>query len=349
MKPLLNTLYVTTPDAFLSKDGANVVVSADGSEIFRIPIHNIQSILTFGYHGASPGVMKLCVDNSVALSFFSPSGRFIARIQGPVSGNIILRNAHYGYISDRDFCLRLSSMFIFGKIQNSRASLRRFIRDYPDNPMVSAVEIAADTLKTLSRSAVNASDIASLRGVEGQAAAVYFDVFQHLILNGDKTFVFDKRVRRPPTDAVNAMLSFGYSLLALDCASALEGVGLDPAAGFMHAIRPGRNSLALDLMEEMRAYIVDRHVLSLINNRQLSSSDFKFLSSPGQPGDAPVILTDDGRKKFLTAWQARKKKVITHPFLQEKVEIGLLPHIQSLLLAKYLRGDLDNYPVFLLR
>lgn len=349
MKPLLNTLYITSPDVYLSKDGLNVVASNSGKELFRIPIHNLQGICTFGYHGASPGLMKLCVDNSVGLSFFSNTGRFIARVQGPVSGNVLLRTIQYETLRNPVECCRLSSLFITGKIFNSRVVLRRFVRDYPSNVNTPAVESAAESLKRLCLAAKNAPDIPTLRGIEGRAAAIYFDTFPILILNPDKCFSFQGRIRRPPTDIVNAMLSLGYSLLATDCANALEGVGLDPAAGFMHALRPGRNSLALDLMEELRAYLVDRFVLSMINNRQVSASDFQIHTDPDNPNPAPVLLTDDGRKKFIASWQNRKKSIITHPFLNEKVEIGLLPHIQASILARALRGDLDNYPVLLLK
>lgn len=347
MKKLLNTLYVTTPNSYLSKDGTNVVVSSDGKEIFRIPVQNIEAICTFGYQGASPGVMKLCVDNKVGLSFFTPNSQFIARIQGRVSGNVILRKTQCGWYEDKQRSLHLSRLSIAAKIYNSRVVLRRFVRDYSDKKDCSHVEFASEQLKRQISKAQTAVTIDALRGIEGEAAAIYFSVLSHLILNGDAAFKFDGRSKRPPTDAVNAMLSFGYSLLSAQCASALEGVGLDPAIGFMHSLRPGRNSLALDLIEELRAYVVDRFVISLINNRQVSASDFLIHNSEGDENPYPVLLTDNGRKKFLSAWQARKKTEITHPFLNEKIQLGLIPHVQSMLLARYLRGDIDDYPVFL--
>ncbi len=349
MKKLLNTLYITTPSSYLSKGGTNVVVSADGKEIFRIPIQNIESIITFGYQGASPGLMKLCVDNHVNLSFYAPNGRFIARICGSVNGNVLLRRKQYRLIDDQEFSLNIASLIIAAKIYNSRACLRRFVRDYPGKPGIETVSHNSDILKQKYRLARQASTLDVLRGIEGDAAAVYFKAFPHLIINKNPQFIFSTRNRRPPTDIVNAMLSFGYSLLANDCSSALEGVGLDPAAGFMHSFRPGRNSLALDIMEEFRSYIVDRFVLTMINNRQITPSDFIIHTNAESDIPLSVSFTDNGKKKYLTAWQTRKKTEITHPFLNEKVPIGMLPHIQALLLARYLRGDLDNYPVFLIK
>lgn len=349
MKKLLNTLYITTRDAYLSKDGDNVVVSANGAELFRIPIVNIESICTFGYNGASPGLMKLCADNGTSLNFFTPAGRFIARINGPVKGNVLLRHCQYEATKIADRKLHLAKRFITGKIYNSRVTLRRFVRDYPGREGVKDVDAAAEKLRYRCTLSDRSTDMDELRGIEGEAARIYFSVFQNLILNPDRNFAFDGRVRRPPTDMVNAMLSMGYSLLSNDCTAALEGVGLDPASGFMHSLRPGRNSLALDLMEEMRSYIVDRLVLSLINNRQVAPSDFKLHQKEQTESRQSVIFTDSGLKKFLTAWQNKKNTEITHPFLNEKIKIGLLPHVQSLLLARYLRGDIDDYPVFFVK
>ena len=349
MKKLLNTLYVTTPESYLSKDGTNVVVTNEGKDIFRIPITNIESINTFGYQGASPGVMRLCADHGVALTFYSPNGRFIGRLQGPVNGNILLRNRQYDIIKDEKEKLRLASRFIYGKLYNSRIVIRRFLRDYPESQYTEKLASAAEHIRNLSIKCPGCCDIPTLRGLEGEAAASYFSCFQHLLLNKDPYFSFTGRIRRPPSDPINAMLSFGYSMLANDCASALEGVGLDPAAGFMHSIRPGRNSLALDLMEELRAYIVDRLVVSMVNNRQISKSDFKIHTESFDSRQTSVIFTEGGLKKFLSAWQAKKKTEFTHPFLNEKIKIGLLPHVQSMLLARNLRGDIDDYPVFLIK
>lgn len=349
MKKLLNSLYVTTPDAYLSKDGENVVVSTGGKEMFRIPIHNIEAIHTFGYQGVSPGLMQLCARNGVALCFFSPHGRFIARIQGPVAGNILLRARQYEVIRNPDIQTHLASRFIYGKMYNTRAILRRFIRENESHPFIDDTSRAAEEIRVFCRRVMEENNLETVRGLEGKAAANYFAVFRHLIFNKEQEFKFDGRTRRPPTDPINAMLSFGYSLLANDCASALEGVGLDPAAGVMHSLRPGRNSLALDIMEEMRGYMVDRFVVSLVNTRQISPNDFKIHTYPESLTQTSVVFTDAGLKKFLVAWQTRKKTEFTHPFLQEKIKIGLLPHVQALLLARYLRGDLDDYPVFLIK
>lgn len=340
MRILLNTLYVTTPEAYLSKDGLNAVVSVKQEEIFRIPIHNIEQIVTFGYMGASPGLMKLCADNSVSLTFLTPQGRYISRSQGPTKGNVLLRKAQYRYSDDPQYSLHLSKLFISGKIQNYRNILRRFIRD---NGFNEDVEKAASDLVRCKKQVLNADSIESVRGIEGEAATHYFAVFPNLILNQKENFIFQGRNRRPPKDAVNAMLSFAYSLVGNDMISALETVGLDPYVGFMHTLRPGRASLALDVMEELRAYLGDRLVLSLINRKQISINDFV------KQGDEGIVMTDSGRKTIITAWQNRKREQITHPYLNEKVSIGLLPYIQATLLARYIRNDIDDYPVFLIQ
>ena len=340
MRKLLNTLYVTTPDSYLSKDGLNVVVSVQQKEVFRIPIINIEGIVTFGYMGASPGLMKLCADNGVSLTFLSPQGKFIARVQGPTRGNVLLRTEQYRLADNEDFALHISKLFIGGKIQNYRNILRRYERDYGSND---GVLTAIQTLEIRKRDLQRVEDLNQLRGIEGDAASVYFDVFPNLILNQKSDFPFKGRNRRPPKDAVNAMLSFVYTLIANDVAAALETVGLDPYVGFLHTLRPGRTSLALDLMEELRAYLGDRLVLSLINRRQVNAKDFLF------QGDESVIMTDSCRKILLSAWQTRKKEMIIHPYLNEKIPIGLLPYVQSMLLARYLRSDIDDYPVFLIR
>lgn len=340
MRKLLNTLYVTTPDSYISKDGLNVVVSVQQKEVFRIPIINIEGIVTFGYMGASPGLMKLCADNGVSLTFLSPQGKFIARVQGPTHGNVLLRTEQYRLADNEDFALHISKLFIGGKIQNYRNILRRYERDYGSNDDVFT---AIQTLEIRKRDLQRVENLSQLRGIEGDAASVYFDVFPHLILNQKSDFPFKGRNRRPPKDAVNAMLSFVYTLIANNVAAALETVGLDPYVGFLHTLRPGRTSLALDLMEELRAYLGDRLVLSLINRRQVNAKDFLF------QGDESVIMTDSCRKILLSAWQARKKETILHPYLNEKIPIGLLPYVQAMLLARFLRSELDDYPVFLIR
>ena len=340
MRKLLNTLYVTTPEAYLSKDGLNVVVSVKQQEVFRIPAINIEGIVTFGYMGASPGLMKLCSDSGISLTFLSPNGRFVSRVQGATHGNVLLRKAQYALSDDEEWSLHVAQLMIAAKIQNYRNILRRYIRDYGD---CQEVDDAVRVLDANKRYALHAEDKTKLMGFEGIASNAYFEVLPKLILNQKEYFPFNGRNRRPPKDAVNAMLSLAYTLIANDCAAALETVGLDPYVGFLHALRPGRTSLALDMMEEFRAYLGDRFVLSLINKRQISPKDFLY------QGDSGVILTDSGRKTFITSWQNRKRETIIHPYLNEKVEIGLLPYVQAMMLARYIRKDIDDYPVFLIK
>ena len=340
MRKLLNTLYITTPEAYLSKDGQNVVVSVKQQEVFRIPAINIEGIVTFGYMGASPGLMKLCSDSGISLTFLSPNGRFVSRVQGATHGNMLLRKAQYALSDDEEWSLHVAKLMIAAKMQNYRNILRRYIRDYGECP---EVEDAVKTLDMNKRHALHAEGKTELMGFEGMASNAYFDVLPKLILNQKESFPFHGRNRRPPKDAVNAMLSLAYTLIANDCTAALETVGLDPYVGFLHALRPGRTSLALDMMEEFRAYLGDRFVLSLINKRQITPKDFLY------QGDHGVILTDSGRKTFITAWQNRKRETIIHPYLNEKVEIGLLPYVQAMMLARYIRKDIDDYPVFLIK
>lgn len=340
MRKLLNTLYVTLPEAYLSKDGQNVVVSVNQQEVFRIPSINIEGIVTFGYMGASPGLMKLCSDNGISLTFLSPNGRFISRVQCATRGNVLLRKAQYSLSDDEERSLHVAKLIIAAKIQNYRNILKRYCRDYGE---CQEVETAVKILETNKQHALNADDKTKLMGFEGMASNTYFDALPKLILNQKESFPFNGRNRRPPKDKVNAMLSLAYTLIANDTSAALETVGLDPYVGFLHSLRPGRTSLALDIMEEFRAYLGDRFVLSLINKRQITPKDFLY------QGDNGVILTDNGRKTFLAAWQNRKRDTIIHPYLNEKVEIGLLPYVQALLLARYIRKDIDDYPVFLIK
>lgn len=313
MRKLLNTLYVTRPEAYLKKDGLNLVVTINDEEVFRIPIVNIEGVVTFGYMGASPGVMKLCVDSNVSLSFLTPNGRFIARVQGPTQGNVLLRRKQYYLCDDVDFSLALSRIFIAGKIQNYRNILRRAIRDNGDDEAIADV---ADKLDRCKRYALQADSADQLRGVEGDAAGDYFGVFQHLIIQQSDDFPFNGRNRRPPRDEVNVLLSFVYTLLANDVAAALETVGLDPYVGFLHRLRPGRTSLALDMMEELRAYLGDRLVLTMINRKQITKRDFVHQT------DDSLVLTDEGRKTVVSAWQERKKQELVHPYLGKKFLSG---------------------------
>ncbi|MBB6276180.1 type I-C CRISPR-associated endonuclease Cas1c [Porphyromonas circumdentaria] len=342
MKKLLNTLYILSPDGYLCKDGENLVIRINDVEALRIPIHNLESILSFSRTGASPGAMYLCVQNGIKLSFLSPTGRYIGSLEGGIKGNVLLRRTQYRIADDELTSTHIAAIFIAGKIANQRAVLSRLLRDHPlTNTTTEAIREVILQLKYEQKRIGSLRDRQSILGVEGNAAKLYFSVFEHLILNPE--FPFTGRHKRPPKDMVNALLSFFYTILSLDVRSALESVGLDPFVGFLHVDRPGRPSLGLDLMEELRAYLVDRFVLSLINKKQISPKDFL---SQGENG---IILKEDARKKLLTLWQRRKKEEITHPFLKEKMPLGLLPYIQALLLSRYLRGDINDYPIFLIQ
>ncbi len=340
MKKLLNTLYITTPESYISKDGMNVVVSVKQEEKFRIPFINIDSIVTLGYMGASPGVMKLCCDNGISLTFLSPHGKFISRLQGATKGNVLLRKKQYQLSENELWSLHVARLMISAKIQNYRNILKRYVRDYGANENVNH---AIHVLEHAKRNALIAEDKKALMGYEGMASNAYFNVLPVLILNQKTDFSFHGRNRRPPKDTVNAMLSFAYTLISNEMVSALETVGLDPYVGFLHSLRPGRASLSLDMMEELRAYLGDRFVISLINKRQITIKDFLF------QGDNSVVMTDKGRNTFISAWQKRKSEIIVHPYLNEKIEIGLLPYVQAMLLARYIRQDIDDYPVFLIK
>lgn len=343
MRKLLNTLYITSPDAYLSRDGDNVVVSVDREERFRVPVHNLEAIVCFNYSGVSPSLLGLCCERGVCVHFLSESGKFLARVNGPVSGNVLLRRKQYR-IADNDCCsCGLASAFVGGKILNSRSVLLRFARDHKDKPGVAEVLAASDRLLEYWERLRECGNTDAMRGLEGDAARTYYSVFDHLLTTAEPAFRFHGRSRRPPLDAVNALLSFLYSLLSYDCASALETVGLDPQVGFLHRDRPGRLSLALDLMEELRPYLVDRFVLTLINNGQVNPSGFLIKET------SAVLMDESTRKTVLFEWQKRKQEVVTHPFLDEKINIGLIPYAQALLLARHLRGDLDEYPPFLVR
>lgn len=340
MKRLLNTLYVTGKNRYLSLDGENVVVSEKQQEIGRIPLHNLQGIVTFGYTGASPALMGACAERNIELTFMSANGRFLARVTGEVKGNVTLRKQQYKISESSEESLRLARNFITGKVYNSRWILERAIRDYPLRVDTERLKVKSGILYQSLKNIRRCETRAQLLGLEGEAASTYFSVFDELILQQKEQFYFHGRNKRPPLDNVNAMLSFAYSLLAGMCGAALEAVGLDPYVGFYHTDRPGRISLALDMMEELRGIMADRFVLTLINKRIIKGTDFI------QKESGAVILNDNGRKVFLNAWQERKQEMITHPFLNEKMEWGMVPYAQALLLARYVRGDLDEYPPF---
>lgn len=341
MRKLLNTLYITTADAYLCRDGMNVVVRSGDSEIFRIPILNIEGIVSFGYMGASPALIQLCCENNVSLSFLNQHGRFMGRVSGRTKGNVILRRKQYRLADDKNSSLQFASIIIAGKIANSRNVVERFIRDHATDGEIKELELVSRKLKRYKGTVLCATNFDELRGMEGDASALYFSVFDRFIVSQKSSFRFQGRNRRPPKDKVNAMLSFAYTLLAHEVESALESVGLDPYVGFMHTDRPGRASLALDMMEELRSYLADRLVLTLINRRQVDEKGFVEHAEQG------VVMDENTRKEFLQSWQKRKREEIIHPYLGEKIPIGLIPYVQALLLARYLRGDIDNYPVFI--
>lgn len=343
MKKLQNVLYVTTPEAYLSLEGETVVLKKDQQKTMRLPLHNLESIVCFSYPGISPALMGACVDRNIGLSFLRPSGKFLARVSGRVKGNLLLRKRQYALSQQEDTCVQLARCFLLGKIANSRRVLTRAIRDHSMLIDVPALHAAADFHKDTLANVQEAQTLDELRGLEGSAAKQYFGVFDELILHQKEAFFFKERSRRPPRDNVNSVLSFLYTLLTYDVASSLEVVGLDPQVGFLHTDRPGRPSLALDLMEELRPVFADRLTLSLINRKQIAGKGFAQKESGG------ILMDDKTRKAVITAWQTRKQEEITHPFLKERMAFGLLPHVQAMLLARYLRGDLDAYPPFFWR
>ena len=338
MKQLLNTLFVTSEDIYLSLEGENVLANRDKTVVARYPLHTLQAIVSFSYAGASPALMGKCAEAGIGLAFCSPHGRFLARTCGESSGNVLLRREQYRIADDPARSCEIARTMIFGKLSNGAASIQRTLRDHAPRVADCGLEKAAANLRAMLPQVLAAADLDSLRGIEGAAATAYFSVLDHMLLSRKEAFFFHGRT---PLDRVNAMLSFAYSLLAHDCASALESVGLDSYVGFLHRDRPGRQSLALDLMEELRPCMADRFVLTLVNNRMLRPEDFQMQDS------GAVLLTDEGRRSFIKAWQDKKREELKHPYLGEKLKWGLIPYIQAQLLGRYLRGDLDDYPPFL--
>ncbi len=340
MRKLLNVLYVTNPMAYLSRDGENVVVTVADEELARIPIHLLESIVAFNYIGMSPALMALCGDRGVMVSFVTEHGKFLATVHGPTSGNVLLRRQQYRLTEDAETSGMVASWIIAAKIANCRTVVERAIRDHGSSRNVDKLRSASQRLRDCLERVATCTDLSVVRGIEGEAANVYFSCFNELILAQKEDFSIDGRSRRPPRDNMNAILSFLYTLLTNDLRSALETVGLDPAVGFLHKDRPGRPSLALDLMEELRPYLVDRLALSLVNRKQVSGKGFEKRENQA------ILMTADTRNTVISAWQRRKQDVITHPFLKEKMQLGLLPYVQALLMARYIRGDLDGYPPF---
>jgi CRISPR-associated protein Cas1 len=341
MKKLLNTLYIMTKESYLTLDGENIVVSVDKIEKARLPLHTLESINCFNYAGASPALMGACASRDIDLCFYTPSGKFLARIVGEERGNVLLRKKQHLISLDEEESCKYARQFILGKIYNARWVLERATRDHSLRVPVEAMKEASHKLANALPIVRDTTELSRLRGIEGEAAQVYFSQFDSLILQQKTEFRFSGRSKRPPTDNVNALLSFAYTILANNCAAALQSVGLDPYVGFLHRLRPGRNSLALDLMEELRPIMADRFAISCINKRLITAKHFDVQES------GAVWLNEDGRKAFFKAWQERKQENITHPFLKERVPWGLVPYTQALLLARSLRGDLDDYPPFL--
>ncbi|MFM2074495.1 MAG: CRISPR-associated protein Cas1 [Pseudomonadota bacterium] len=338
MKKLLNTLYITRPECYLHKERETVVIKQGDNKLGQFPMLALQNILCFGQVSVSPGLMAACLESGVGLSFFTEFGKFQAQVMGMPKGNVLLRRTQYRWADDEEKSVSVARLMIAAKVGNCRAVLMREQRNHGTSD---ALTHAAEKMAALLENIRHARNVPQLMGLEGEAASVYFGVFNSLLRSHG--FEFSGRVRRPPGDPVNALLSFAYVLLASECASALAGVGLDPYVGFLHQDRPGRKSLALDLMEELRAPLADRFVLTLINRGQMKLDDFVTEAS------GTVRLKDDARKTFLTAYQERKKESLKHPYLEESIELGLLPHAQALLLARHLRGDMQHYTPFAVR
>ncbi|GKT14953.1 type I-C CRISPR-associated endonuclease Cas1c [Acidovorax sp. SUPP2522] len=344
MRRQLNTLYVTTEGAWLHKDGANIVMEVEQTVRARLPVHMLESLVCFGRVLVSPPLLGYCAEQGISTCFLTTNGRFLARVEGPVSGNVLLRRAQYRNADNREGCASIVRNLLQGKLHNQRAVLGRALRDHSSKLAAgdeAALAHAHQRLERIAGKLAQTPSVDLLRGYEGEAAQAYFGVFDHLIRVPGTAMRFTGRSRRPPLDAVNALLSFLYTLVTHDCRSALESVGLDPAVGFLHRDRPGRPSLALDLLEEFRPLLADRLALSLINLRQIGERDFQTMDN------GAVLLREESRKTVLTAYQERKRETLRHVFLEEKAPIGLFPFIQAQLLARHLRGDLDAYPPFL--
>jgi CRISP-associated protein Cas1 len=343
MKHLLNTLYITTQGAYLAREGETVLVRVEQETKLQLPIHTIGSIICFGQVSCSPFLLGLCAERHVSVSFLSMNGRFMARMEGPVSGNVLLRREQYRRADNLESSAVIARAMVIAKIANCRTVLLRAIRSYPEGEGVTELKATADYLSVQLQSLSDPLPLDSIRGIEGDAARNYFGVFKYMVIEQKDAFSFNRRSRRPPLDNMNAILSFLYTVLAHDVASALECSGIDPAVGFLHRDRAGRPGLALDVMEEFRPYLVDRLALTMINLKQIQASGFQ------QTESGAITMDDATRKTVLVEYQKRKQEEIKHPYLGEDVAIGLLPHIQAVLLSRYLRGELDNYPAFISR
>ena len=341
MKKLLNILFVTLPDVFVNLENENVCIKKDKEILMRVPLLNLEGLVLFNYFGATPQLLGECAKRSVTVSFLNEHGKFIGSFYGESKGNVLLRKEQYRISDSPDRSLEYARNFIFGKLHNQKWVMERGLRDHSLRVDTDLIKKSSVFFTDCMKLVLSCGDITTLRAIEGNTAQIYFKSFDELILSNKDDFAFINRNRRPPTDPVNALLSFAYTLLGSECRHALESAGLDSYVGFMHTDRPGRASLSLDLMEELRPHFADRFVLSLINRNEILPSDFETQES------GAVLMSDNARKGFLSAWQQRKKETITHPFLKEKLEWGIVPHIQALLLARTIRGDLEEYPPFL--
>lgn len=343
MKKHLNTLYITSPDAFIRKEGMTFVVEVDNKKALQAPVHTIENIVCFGFKSVTPALMAFCAENNIGVSYLSMSGKFLARVYGEQRGNVLLRKTQYAISDSEEKSAKIARLIVAAKITNSRNLLQRHLRNHSETQGHSDIAKKVSSLAQTVKMVENSHSLDSLRGYEGEAASDYFSCFDSLITAQKEDFIFNGRNRRPPLDRVNAILSFLYMLLVNDIRSALETTGLDPQVGFLHRLRPGRPSLALDIMEELRAYIADRVILNLINLKQINSSDFETRET------GEIRIKDRARKEIIIAYQKRKDEIIVHPFLGDKTTIGLIPHIQALLLARHIRGDLELYPPFYIK
>ena len=339
MRKLLNTLYITDENAYLCLDGENLVCKRQNEESFRIPFDNIENVVCFSYLGCSPAVMGKCASHCIPINFLSPSGNFLAKVCGETKGNVFLRVAQIDIF--RTHGLQLTQNTLAAKFSNSIQVLKRTMHDNPDCRNDPNLQNVIYTLQDGIQKIYTTDSIETAIGIEGNCAKSYFSVFDRLITNQSVSLSFEYRNKRPPLDPVNALLSFIYTLYTAEFASALETVGLDSAIGFCHALRSGRASLACDLIEETRS-LAERFTLTLLNLKIIGEKDFET-----QPSGA-VWLHADGRKKVLTKWQEKKRTTVLHPFLKQKIPFGLIPYVQSNLLAKYIRGDIEEYPCFLM-
>lgn len=342
MKKLLNTLYILTPDAYLFCRNENICIQIQGEEKLAVPAITIDSIICFGKMTVSTPLLEFCGEHGISVAFVSLQGHFMGRFYGPVSGNVLLRKRQYESIHQEAFCNAFVKSLLLAKLRNSKLVLMRSARLCKSESGKKDLDEGIEHLGNIAKELLDCETVDAMRGMEGAAANVYFARFDQMIAGNPGGFHFEMRSRRPPRNEVNATLSFTYMLLTREIQSALETVGLDPAAGYLHTLRPGRPSLALDMVEELRAPLCDRFVMSLFNRGQLSDKDF-------EKGEEAVFLNDRGRRTLLSSWQKRKQEEIAHPFLEEKVPIGMIPYTQAMLLARVLRGDLDAYPPFVWR